>query len=215
MPQFLGLLLLIGGFLLAFQSACDQFRGETAVQPHRFSPPEVIARSTKTEEFKRTMALHWFVAVMAVLAGRCALSSARRQQSMDILSPDLKKIDSSEMFGATDSCESTDEIPPVFSAPSVPKNIPVGRTLSVMICVVYVAAAFSARPILFSRIAVLYSLLAACLILIWFPDEIGEATGYFVGHAVRVDSPTPGILISCVGWFFLIGIPFLIWFLNR
>lgn len=51
------------------------------------------------------------------------------------------------------------------------------------------------------------------LALIWFPDEIGSATGYFAGHSLRVDVETPPILISIMGWIFLVGFPVLFYFL--
>ena len=51
--------------------------------------------------------------------------------------------------------------------------------------------------------------------LIWFPEEIGDAKGYFVGHFGLVDRPTPRILIASVGWFFLVGLPVLGWLLRR
>jgi hypothetical protein len=53
------------------------------------------------------------------------------------------------------------------------------------------------------------------LALIWFPDEIGSATGYFAGHMMRVDAETPPILISIMGWLFLIGMPVVLYFLSR
>jgi len=53
------------------------------------------------------------------------------------------------------------------------------------------------------------------LALIWFPDEIGSATGYFAGNFLRVDAETPPILISIMGWFFLVGLPVFLYFLWR
>ena len=49
------------------------------------------------------------------------------------------------------------------------------------------------------------------LALIWFPEVIGSATG-FIGHGV-VDSETPPWLVSAAGWFFLVGLPVLLWLL--
>jgi hypothetical protein len=51
------------------------------------------------------------------------------------------------------------------------------------------------------------------LAFIWFPDEIGSFTGYFKSGYVNVE--TPPIMISIMGWFFLIGLPALIYFFNR
>jgi hypothetical protein len=53
------------------------------------------------------------------------------------------------------------------------------------------------------------------LALIWFHNEIGSATGYFAGHSLRVDVETPPILISIMGWIFLVGFPVLFYFLWR
>ena len=52
------------------------------------------------------------------------------------------------------------------------------------------------------------------LALIWFPDEIGSATGYFAGHWF-VDAETPPKLITFMGWLFLVGFPVLFYFLWR
>jgi len=52
------------------------------------------------------------------------------------------------------------------------------------------------------------------LALIWFPDEIGSATGYIAGH-LRVDAETPPVLISIMGWLFLVGFPVLFYLLWR
>ena len=49
------------------------------------------------------------------------------------------------------------------------------------------------------------------LALIWFPEVIGSATGY-IGHG-SVDCATPPWLVSAGGWFFLVGLPFLMWLL--
>ena len=50
------------------------------------------------------------------------------------------------------------------------------------------------------------------LALIWFPEVIGSATGY-IGHGV-VDKETPPVLVSAAGWFFLVGLPLLMWWFG-
>lgn len=51
------------------------------------------------------------------------------------------------------------------------------------------------------------------LALIWFPDKLGSMTDYFVkGSYVTAESPP--ILLSLVGWFFLVGLPLLVYFLS-
>ena len=51
------------------------------------------------------------------------------------------------------------------------------------------------------------------LALIWFPEELGSLTGY-VGRGGNVDLEAPPILVSIAGWFFLVGLPVLIYFLG-
>ena len=41
------------------------------------------------------------------------------------------------------------------------------------------------------------------LILIWFPDEIGDASGPVAGGGWMTE--TPGVAISLLGWLFLVG----------
>ncbi len=50
------------------------------------------------------------------------------------------------------------------------------------------------------------------LALIWFPEVLGSATG-FIGHRV-VDHETPPWLVSAAGWFFLVGLPVLLWLIQ-
>ena len=51
------------------------------------------------------------------------------------------------------------------------------------------------------------------LALIWFPDELGSMTGY-VGRGGNIDTETPPMLVSIAGWFFLVGLPVLMYFLG-
>ena len=51
------------------------------------------------------------------------------------------------------------------------------------------------------------------LALIWFPDELGNLTGY-VGRSGNINTETPPILVSVMGWFFLVGLPVLLYFLS-
>jgi hypothetical protein len=46
------------------------------------------------------------------------------------------------------------------------------------------------------------------LVLIWFPEQLGSAKGYFVKGSY-VDSESPPILLSILGWLFLLGLPML------
>jgi hypothetical protein len=51
------------------------------------------------------------------------------------------------------------------------------------------------------------------LALIWFPEEVGELTGYYKTGYVNVQ--TPGVIVSCLGWFLLVGVPALLYLLRR
>ena len=64
------------------------------------------------------------------------------------------------------------------------------------------------------------SILASCVVLlfilalIWFPEQVGDFTGY-VGRGGNIDSETPAVLVSLAGWFFLVGMPVLTWWFSR
>ncbi len=51
------------------------------------------------------------------------------------------------------------------------------------------------------------------LAFIWFPEDIGNLTGYFRTGYVNVQ--TPGSIISFLGWLFLVGMPVLLYFVLR
>ena len=51
------------------------------------------------------------------------------------------------------------------------------------------------------------------LALIWFPDELGSMTGY-VGRGGNIDTETLPILVFIMGWFILVGLPVLFYFLS-
>ncbi len=56
--------------------------------------------------------------------------------------------------------------------------------------------------------------LLLALPLIWFPEEIGNATGFWASSSMsmsQVDTPSPAILISIFGWLFLTG-PLVVWY---
>ncbi len=49
--------------------------------------------------------------------------------------------------------------------------------------------------------------------LIWFPEEVGNLTGYYKTGYVNVQ--TPGGIISFIGWFILVGVPVILYALTR
>lgn len=88
-----------------------------------------------------------------------------------------------------------------------------GRILSLLITLVYVTCAIIGTHGFTADVLQLCLVLLFPLALIWFPDQIGEATGYFAGHMMQVDTPTPPILIKIMGWLFLVGLPLLLYFI--
>ena len=87
----------------------------------------------------------------------------------------------------------------------------VSRAVSLVIAVGYVVAAFVTVGVTKWTLA-LPAVLPLVLALIWFPRQIGSAKGYRLNRQT-IDQPTPPILIALAGWFFLVGLP-LILYLN-
>jgi hypothetical protein len=56
------------------------------------------------------------------------------------------------------------------------------------------------------------AILLVIVSLIWFPEQIGAATGY-IGHGV-VNAESPPFLVSFMGWVFLLGLPVAVYFLR-
>ena len=78
-------------------------------------------------------------------------------------------------------------------------QISIGRILSLLIAIGYLVCAIIGEHGLTVNVLKCSIVLLFPLALIWFPDQIGEATGYFAGHMMRVDTPTPPILIAIHG----------------
>jgi hypothetical protein len=93
-------------------------------------------------------------------------------------------------------------------------KITIGKLVSLLI-----AAAFGCVMIIESH-GVTFDMVRTSIILliplslIWFPEEIGSFTGY-VGRGGNVDTETPPIMVAMMGWFFLVGLPFFIYFVKR
>jgi hypothetical protein len=88
-------------------------------------------------------------------------------------------------------------------------HITTGKLISLVIAAAYIACAIVSQG-LYGLKCVMAVFIP--LLLIWFPDEIGNATNYFAGHSLRVDAETPPIVISIMGWLFLVGFPVLLYF---
>lgn len=89
-------------------------------------------------------------------------------------------------------------------------QLSIGKILSLV-----VVAGYAAIAIHWAGLSYCKWLLGALLplSLIWFPEEIGNLTGFYKTGYVNVQ--TPGLAISFLGWFFLIGVPVLFYFLTR
>lgn len=89
----------------------------------------------------------------------------------------------------------------------------VGRVLSLVIAIAYVAVSVVTEIVtehhVTPAILQLVAILLFPLAMIWFPEEIASYTGYMRGS--YIDTETPPILISIMGWFFLVGMPCLLY----
>lgn len=76
----------------------------------------------------------------------------------------------------------------------------IGKTLSVLVAVAYLVAAFtSATPGFGPRVFGFLILPIAC---IWFSEELGEYTGNWGGQ--HIDQKSPGCMIAFLGWTILL-----------
>jgi hypothetical protein len=89
-------------------------------------------------------------------------------------------------------------------------RITIGKILSLLIAIGYAVIACRHQGVTGLKYSV--SLLFP-LAFIWFPEEIGNLTGYFRSGYVNVQ--TPAIFISIIGWCFLVGLPVLLYLLTK
>ena len=91
-------------------------------------------------------------------------------------------------------------------------EVTIGKLLSLIIALVYVVLLIvnQSAKAAFEGSAVLLLPLA----LIWFPDELGTMMGY-VGGSGNINTETPPILVSIMGWFLLVGMPLILYFIWR
>jgi hypothetical protein len=89
-------------------------------------------------------------------------------------------------------------------------QVTIGKFLSLLVATGYIVIAFTTLGIHGLEYCIG---LSVPLAFIWFPDEIGELTGYFRTGYVNVQ--TPGPIISFLGWLFLVGLPVLLYFITR
>jgi hypothetical protein len=88
-------------------------------------------------------------------------------------------------------------------------QVSIGKLLSLVIAIAYAVVAVKHAGVAGLEWSV--GLLLP-LALIWFPEEIGSLTGYYkTGY---VNTQTPGVVMSCIGWLFLVGMPVLAWVIT-
>jgi hypothetical protein len=90
----------------------------------------------------------------------------------------------------------------------------ISRLGSLLVAVGYLIAAFvSAAKGQEGSVIILALALLLPLALIWFPELFGNYLGPVRGG--YIDHKTPGVLIAIAGWFFLVGIPLILYLLWR
>jgi hypothetical protein len=89
----------------------------------------------------------------------------------------------------------------------------ISRCASVLVALGYIVACIAYRGRLTSEALLVALVLLMPLALIWFPDVFGDYIGPVRGG--YVDTPTPPVLIVLAGWFFLIGLPLILFFIRR
>ncbi|MBI5635062.1 MAG: hypothetical protein HZA15_16455 [Nitrospirae bacterium] len=92
-------------------------------------------------------------------------------------------------------------------------QITIGKILALLTALGYATAMIVNAGNITLDVVMGTAVLLLPLALIWFPDELGSFTGY-VGRGSNIDTETPPILVSIAGWFFLVGLPVLLYFLN-
>lgn len=92
-------------------------------------------------------------------------------------------------------------------------QITVGKVLAVLIALSYLAAMIYEEGLNIQMAKAGLALLLP-LALIWFPEELGSFTGY-VGRGGNIQTETPPILVSIMGWIILLGLPALVYFLDK
>ena len=82
----------------------------------------------------------------------------------------------------------------------------IARGVSVLLAAGYIVAAVVIQDGVTRWTLILAIALLLPLLLIWFPHAIGSAKNYRLNRQ-HIDEPTPPMLISAAGWFFLVGLP--------
>jgi hypothetical protein len=83
----------------------------------------------------------------------------------------------------------------------------VSKIVALVIAITYIALGFTIEKTLPIAATVAAGTILP-LALIWFPDFFGGLTGW--GTRAPIDRPSPQGLVSFMGWFLLVGVPFLL-----
>jgi hypothetical protein len=82
----------------------------------------------------------------------------------------------------------------------------VSKIVALVIAMIYVILAFAIEKTLPFAATVAAGTIVP-LALVWFPAFLGGLIGW--GTRAPIDRPSPAVLISFIGWFLLVGLPFL------
>mgnify|MGYP000193043558 CR=1 FL=1 len=96
---------------------------------------------------------------------------------------------------------------------AMPVQITFAKIIAAIIASGYVVAMLFAVGGATVEIAKTSLALLVPIALIWFPEELGDFTGS-VGRGGFVNSRTPAVLLSAMGWFLLVGFPAVIYWLR-
>ena len=82
----------------------------------------------------------------------------------------------------------------------------VSKIVALVIAITYIVLALTIeKTVSFAATVAAGTILP--LALIWFPDFFGGLTGW--GTRAPIDRPSPPVFVSLMGWFLLVGLPFL------
>jgi hypothetical protein len=90
-------------------------------------------------------------------------------------------------------------------------DVTIGKIIALLIAIGYIIAAILCEG-LSTNLLKLAAMLLVPLVLIWFPDECGGSKDRQWGH---FHQESPGILVSFMGWFFLVGMPIILYLIWR
>jgi hypothetical protein len=89
-------------------------------------------------------------------------------------------------------------------------QVTIGKILSLLVAIAFAVLAFRAAGLHGVKSS---AILLFPLVMIWLPEEIGSLSGYFKSGYVNVQ--TPAVIVSFIGWFFLVGLPVILYCMKR